>query len=451
MGEIYDIIKVDENARCSNVKPAIIYLTLIGCPVSFILLLIGILRMIFNRKSLSFSTQIIIFIFSSEIVNIISKMLQLLKYSYEDTRENYENDNSVETPRGIICQIQIVLSIVSDYGSLLGTLLSSIRCLDVIKSKTRLFDQKKIRILSFIILAIISIILAIIFLLLDKTLTSNSIGFKFDLRDRCTYWCWLDHITSIICYLLYTLILILNIIYAHKTNIFLREGYNQLLDQSVVLVGSLSGSEESEKTKSGSSSDKDGKATLQNYHSKEYQKRIEEFKIMKIKCFIYPITTIIIWILLFFYRLIDDIIFIRFDSYESIDDMDKEEYDEEKYMNEHPSLKVFVQTLLVLHSFLSSMRGIFYGFSFIIFEEKSFGNCFRKLVYKCCCFKKNEFNYLEEEEEDGNDNNNRLMKNSTGENRESDIRESHTSDNYRRSSASYFKRNYNDTNISAYQ
>lgn len=450
MGEIYDVIKVDENARCSNVKPAIIYFTLIGCPVSFIFLLIGIIRMIINRKVISFSTQIIIFIFSSEIVNIISKMLQLLKYSYEDTRENYENNNSVETPRGIICQIQIVTSIVSDFCSLLGSLLLSIRCLDVIKKKTRFFDGKKIRIFSFVTLSIASIILAIIFLLIDKTITSNSIGFKFDLRDRCTYWCWLDHITSIICYSVYTFILILNIIYVRKTNYYLKEGYNQLLDQSVVLVGSLASSEESERTKSGAMTDKDEKLTTHNYRPKEFQKRIEEYKIMKIKCSIYPITTIIIWIILFFYRLIDDIIFIKFDNYESIEDMEKEEYDEGKYLNDRPSLKGFVQVLLVTHSFLSSMRGIFYGFSFIIFEEKSFGNCFRKLLYKCCCcFKKDEFTYIGENDDD-NDNN-RLMKNTTNENRESDTRESHTSDTYRVSNASYFRKNFNDANISAYQ
>ena len=109
-----------------------------------------------------------------------------------------------------------------------------------------------------------------------------------------------------------------------------------------------------------------------------------------------------------------------------------------------------MEVLLVTHSFLSSMRGIFYGFSFIIFEEKSFGNCFRKLVYKCCCcFKRDEFTYIGENDDD-NDNN-RLMKNTTNENRESDIRESHMSDTYRVSNASYFRKNNNDANISAYQ
>ena len=46
-----------------------------------------------------------------------------------------------------------------------------------------------------------------------------------------------------------------------------------------------------------------------------------------------------------------------------------------------------------MHAFLSATRGIFYGFSFIVFEEKLFFNFFKK------CFKKSWF----EDDPEGNE------------------------------------------------
>ena len=31
------------------------------------------------------------------------------------------------------------------------------------------------------------------------------------------------------------------------------------------------------------------------------------------------------------------------------------------------------------------MRGVLYGLSFIVFEERIFWNCFRRFFKKCCC------------------------------------------------------------------
>ena len=442
MGSIIDTKKVEENARCSDVKSTIIYISLIGCPISFIFLLVGIIRMISNKKTFSFLTYIILFIFASEIMNIISKMLQLLKYAFEDTRENYDDNNSVVTPRGVICQIQIVISIVSDFGALLGTLLLSIRCLDVIKSKKRLFDSKKLKILSFCIIILISIILSITFLFIDKSLTAKSVGYKFDLRDRCSYWCWLDHTTSIICYVCYLIILVLNIYYAYKTNSFLKKGYNNLVERFAVSTDIQSNNNNLQLNDNTLNKEgKDEKSTDRKYTIlKKDQKRFDQIKIMKMKCFIYPIITIFIWILSFLYRIIDDLIFIEYDKYE--DEQSKDQIDENKFLEEYPGLKYFVQTLLVFHSVLSSMRGIFYGFSFFIFEEKSFGNCFRALFYKCC-FKKNEFNYLEDEEEDNEEH--QLIK-TDGNERESDSNDI----DFRPSTGSDYGRHNNNVNSSDY-
>ena len=48
---------------------------------------------------------------------------------------------------------------------------------------------------------------------------------------------------------------------------------------------------------------------------------------------------------------------------------------------------------MVLHTLLSATRGIFYGFSFIVFEERLFFNFFRK------CFKNDNIKMMEEEKE----------------------------------------------------
>ena len=56
------------------------------------------------------------------MVQCISKMLQMVKYLFEDERDNKKIDD-LDLDRGIICQIQIVLAISSDFCSLLSTLL----------------------------------------------------------------------------------------------------------------------------------------------------------------------------------------------------------------------------------------------------------------------------------------------------------------------------------------
>ena len=67
------------------------------------------------------------------------------------------------------------------------------------------------------------------------------------------------------------------------------------------------------------------------------------------------------------------------------DDRDQGTIDEQKLFDEHPGFQFFVELFMVLHIFLSSIRGILYGFSFIIFEDKFFGERFRKCIFKCCC------------------------------------------------------------------
>ena len=85
MGSIYDLENIKNNPRCVDVKPMIVIINLAGAPLSFLLLIVCIIRMARNKKK-SFITYIIFFIFFSEIMNTISKMLQLVKYIFRDTR-----------------------------------------------------------------------------------------------------------------------------------------------------------------------------------------------------------------------------------------------------------------------------------------------------------------------------------------------------------------------------
>ena len=350
MGSIYDLENIKNNPRCVDVKPMIVIINLAGAPLSFLLLIVCIIRMARNKKK-SFITYIIFFIFFSEIMNTISKMLQLVKYIFRDTRMD-NNPNSIETPRGIICQIQIVISIFSDFCSLLGTLLLSFRCYDLIKNKKKFFDKKKRR-----------------------------ITYKFDLRDRCCYWCWLDHFSSLICYSLYLIILIFIIIYACKTNSFLKQKSKNILEQSVVFM------EKSNDNNTEKNEDNKTNQEEKGMITKEDKQKVKDVTFMRIKVLTYPWVGIIIWGLSTVYRVTDDIIMSKIDYIEE-NEREKGTIEEQKLFAEHPGFQFFVELFMVFHTILSSFRGILYGLSFIIFEDKCFGKYFRKCTYDCCC--KNE-------------------------------------------------------------
>jgi hypothetical protein len=393
------------------VKIPIIYITLIGCPLSLGALLFGLYRMISTKKKFAFLTSLIILIFSSEIVNIISKLIQLIKYFFDDDRDCKDPSMSMDNARGIICQIQITTSMFSDFCSLLATLLLSLRCYDVIKNKERFFDKGNNSILSFVFVISISIILPLALLFYDRELTKDNIPYRYDVRDRCSYWCWLAHNPSVVCYGFYTIILIFNIIFACKTNNYLKKGYRKLIEENE--LNSVKDNMNTPLNEINNNS----KNSSQEYGTKKgltknEKKRIDELKLMKAKCLIYPFVTISIWLLSTFYRLLDDIfINYKFDNndYSPSDGKKKEQ----EYFTEHPFLQFLVQALLVFHCILSAFRGIFYGFSFVVFEEKIFYNFFKKLYDKCL-----KDDYPDEEEE-----NNKIITNTNNVSTSSEIDE----------------------------
>ena len=114
MGSVIDTEKVDLNYRCNHVKYLVIYINLICSTFSFILLLFGWIKMFFTKKKIGYTTSLTPTIFFSEIINTILKLLQLIKYFFDDHRDE-KNFTEMDTPRGIICQIQIVTAIYSDF------------------------------------------------------------------------------------------------------------------------------------------------------------------------------------------------------------------------------------------------------------------------------------------------------------------------------------------------
>ena len=396
MKYIIDTERTDQIYRCNNIKATNIYISLIGCPISLIFLLFGIFTMILSKKRISFLTLIIILIFFSESINVISKLLQLLKYYFKDIR--YDKSIGIEeTARGIICQIQIVTSIFSDFCTLLCTLILSLRCYEVIKYKRRFFDQGNHGILAIVSVIVISIGFAIGLLFLDRHFTDES--YRYDVRDRCSYWCWLGHISSMVCFGIYLILIIINIIFACKNGYYLKSGYKKLEEnenknsEKNSMSIPLNDVSKDNNLKHGSN----GTISSKQYSnlSIEERNRINELKLMRAKCLIYPWTTIIIWLFAAIYR-VGDTCYVW--KYDTGNNPLKEEENEKQYFEDRPIAHFFVKASLVLHTFLSSTRGICYGFSFIIFEEKIFFNFFRKLIWEKF-FKVQDSENFEEEKE----------------------------------------------------
>ena len=392
-----DIFDTDTAPRCENVKIVIIIIDLTCTPISFILLMFATLKMIFTKKKIGFLSSVIILVFISEIINTISKLLQLTKFFFDN---------------GIICEIQIATSMYSDYCTLLGTLLLSLRCYDVVKNKKGFFTKDKCRVISIFIVIAISILFSIGFLFADIRISNGDKVYGYDDRDKCSYWCWLNHKTSLVCYIIYWIILITEIIFACKMKNVFKKEYDKLKqikysDNSKSLMGPLT-----EITQDNNSS-----KNSENYSSltDEEKKRAEQLKKMIKNCFIYIYITIIIWLFFAIHRVLDDILDAQFDDPDRSVVEDRKE--ENEFYEDYPLVHFIVQFFLVIHTFLSSTRGIFYGFSFIVFEYKTFFNLFEK----CFSKKKNaELKEEEEEEEIKSGDNNRYSNVSGNTNRKTD-------------------------------
>jgi hypothetical protein len=316
----------------------------------------------------TFLTYLVLLILSSEIIQCLSKILQLIKYSLKDLRDD-KSLTDLDTERGIICQIQIALALYSDFSSFLTIILLTLKNYEDLRNKEKFLEKKRNRIISVLFIICISIIISIEFLFFDRKYSYNNISYRFDVRDRCTYGCWLSHIQSIICSGLYWIFIIINTIFAYKTNYYLKSILNS--------------SKEEDNNDNDNSNEIEENNNSQNELDDEKnseKKRLAELNLLRIKCIIYPIILIIFWLLISIYRAFDDFIMIEFDQG---NDPEKGQDEEKEFFTNKTFLQILVQLFLVIYAVLSSLRGIIYGLSFIIFEEEILYDFFRKnIIYK---------------------------------------------------------------------
>ena len=91
---------------------------------------------------------------------------------------------------------------------------------------------------------------------------------------------------------------------------------------------------------------------------KDFQSLNLANNIMRIKCLIYPYVTIFYWLFAATYRIVYDTVMMKYDSGNN---PLKRAEDERKLFKKYPFFQIIVQFFLVIHTFLSSTRGIFYG------------------------------------------------------------------------------------------
>ena len=390
------IIDSKNNVSCQHIKIAIIYINLIGPPLSLIFLFNGLIRIISMKKKITMVRFLVLLIFISEILNCISHLLQILKYFLKDTtNENIE--------KSVICLIQIFLGVFSDYCTLLSTLLFSFKCYDAIKYNNNYFSEKKLRKFFCILVILISLLFSGGFCFLDFLLyRNNTDNVSYVERDTCSYWCWLSHTTSLICYGVYWVVLILNIIIAFKNYNYLNIKYNELITEYKTYVtneqssnvanlrynsissqnninrndsiaNSANNSHLIENNNNNEKNDEENLEEILKILPIEERKRVKMLKHMRNKFLFYPIITILIFLFSAIYRMFSDIL---------IYDRDLTEWDYSF------SLLIFMEVFSIFHTILGVFRGILYGLSFILFEEKIFNNCFYSIFCPCFGFSK---------------------------------------------------------------
>ena len=275
--------------------------------------------------------------------------------------------------RTIIQPIQILLSIYADYCFLICTFLLSLKCYDTLKYKNKYFPNgKKIKKKLIIFTVLISISAGVIFLIID--LFTNHKNDIYTTKHSCNDWNWLRHVTSeICCCCFYWILLIGNIVLFVKIIKFLNLKKKELYEEDEQIEPNVKnvGSEDNKEKENEDNNEEDNKKL--NPHKVKKANinlaRINGLKLIKIKCTIYPVVSVIIWVIATTYILLDVIL-----------------------LNSNNNGGLTEEILLIIYTFFASTRGLFYGISLILLEEKIFWNFFRRKsdIYKKPERKKND-------------------------------------------------------------
>ena len=344
MGNIIDDKTNDATRCCRNVKLAVVWISLIGSSVTLLFLIFCIIKMIKKYNQITTLTTLILLIFFGEVVLCISKLSQMIKYVLD-------NDE-------IICQIQIFFAIYADYCSLVSTFLLSLKCYDILKYKNKYFRRGK-RIKTKIIISTIlfCLLMGVIFLIINLIISNGN----YDSRDDCSYWCWLDHNVSLGCYSLYFIFLIVNIILFVKIRRFLNRKHKELSVENEQMMINNSKNESKDnieginielQSNNSANYSNQGSICLKSVKIKKSitaEERANNFKLIKIKCKIYPLVTIIFWVFAASYRL--------FDNFKQISP--SSENQEKIYLDEHTNLELLDHIFLAIHTFFCKYKGSF--------------------------------------------------------------------------------------------
>lgn len=304
-----------------NVLFALSIINLVGSSISLLCLLLVLFILVCKKKIKFFVNELLLYITISEICNSISKFLDLCK--------KIDVITSSSILKEIIISIQVILSIFSDFCTLITSLLISLKFYDSLKNNSICFNKKCLRVLARITCIGGSLVLAGVFFSLDR--------FLFGQQDQENkwekdYWTWVAPKLSLIIYGIVLLIIIVIIVISCKTISYLRKKRKEFSDadkESSIDEGSNHTSKVEDKEK---------RMFSETLITEQIEKVMGTF-------YKYPFVSTTIWLILGVYRVTEDVYLI-------------------KELTPSSNVMTILTILVIIHSLISSLRGVIYFFAY---------------------------------------------------------------------------------------
>lgn len=314
--------------------------------------LVLVLCIIKTKKNIKiFMNEMLLYIIISEMLNCFSKILEFFKFIQIIHFE-------------FVSYVQLILSLYSDFCTLITSLVISFKLYDSLKKQSFYFKKKKIKKITRFICFGLPFIFSILIFYLDTFVIKS---YK---ESKYFYWVWVAPILSIIIYLLFFLIIFFIVYISFLTISFLKEKQKEIIEQNTNSDEDEDGKENKdtqEKETKDTPKEEENKnvntdkgetkkvSTVHGFNESLISEKIN--KILK-KIYKYPLVTSVLWILLGTYRVTESIYLLR-----------------------HKNYDIVVYILMILHSFISSFRGVINFIVFFIFQIIS-KNDFLEL-FKC--------------------------------------------------------------------
>lgn len=340
--------KENEPIICVPIYKEIVFYT------SYVFSFISLIGMVFVLKELlskerkrTMLSSFLLAIAIAEVINCINKLSNIITLFYKI-------DFGKHSWFFIYVLFQIILTIFSDLCTLFASLMMSYIIYESTR-KAHTFLEKKLTIKILLILTyVIPLSLGILYSLLDYFLFYSSEGDTF-YSEECKIWNWMNRWLSISFYLIVIITIVFIIYFTCKTIGFLKrkKAEFKIKEEDSIPVG------------------EEEAITNENIINDEFEftKRINGV-IQKIVYF--PIVTIIIWTIFIFDRVPDDISLIALG------------YDNNWFSKGF--WLIFKRTTILLHNFVSTIRGVIYCLTFFRADRQLFKD-FKTLTAYVFCFK----------------------------------------------------------------